>query len=85
MPNERLCPKCGKSITRIQQSDLATVDELGIKSDAGAICFCCPFCQVILGVAPNLDWIADELSNIPAAVDQLRQVHNRTQNKPAEE
>jgi hypothetical protein len=81
MHTERLCPKCGKNITRMEESDMPTIDELGIKGDTGAICFCCPFCHVILGVAPSMDWIADEISNIPGAVDQLRQIHNHSPQK----
>jgi uncharacterized protein with PIN domain len=74
MPKERLCPKCGRNLAHVEESDMATVDNLGITGAAGAICFCCPQCHVILGVGSNLDGLETEVSNIPITLEHMLQL-----------
>ncbi len=53
---------------------MATIDELGITGQAGAICFTCPECHVILGIAPNLDALETEVSNLPITLEHMLQL-----------
>jgi hypothetical protein len=71
MPKQRLCPKCGKTPAHVGETDMPTADELGITGAAGAICFCCPECHVILGVGPNLDGLETELSSLPVTLEHM--------------
>ncbi len=68
---KRKCPSCGTNIKFVQSSDISVKTESGVVFPVAAVCFCCPECHTVLGVAPETDTVETSSRNTESSIDEL--------------